>query len=718
MLSPVFLLSSAFATTHIFITNAFTTAPRCSRLIPTGVSMFESTGNKDNNINNDEENVENNKKWDDNIDYDKEWSTDNTIGGGGGDDDDDGGGGGGGIPDLSDISFGDTTDLLGIDLSLEPLSEIESEQLRLDARKIIEDAIDTGVNDIEALKKKMKRDLEVSRQAINLASDLEAIRESDLLMNKIDKLTQDFLKSSERSRTSTKLAAAASRAMEGTTKAKGLEVGTWGVLRGSAVLADDDIITDGNGLLGSVRNAIQKTTTTAMTTTDESKNTVQENRILIIADTKQDKLAKRLVPALLKEFDHEDTKIPGLIIDILSPTANIPLGAKDAACVIIFCTSLDQSDTLKKILDRLLRKTLATGGGKVGKPPTQLVGISTLGTERFESFPYSVQNFLGGKLEKRRSIEEVLMNTIRDRVTEPSLDYTIIKLKEGDFISAVEDSADFSLLPGDISNDATSIETAVNVIVQATAFQPSARNSTLSISGALPPSFFLETDSLSSYQFEELQEDFWRETFTCLDGPELWRSIVYDSLEKVGPTSERTDIADYYDGLVEYIQGWGSLLADSGKDLTTPIRADVTGVLDPSSMITPDTSRTILYQEGVRLLFLPSNTGARYMSRKEENDQEKDRQANGNESTTSPATTAIATRRISRDGGIDVLVEIVKNVSDRIGADGKIQGQQLRVRARRTNYAADAVIKELSETTIVKRLQDAVEVWKKNQNVL
>lgn len=108
------------------------------------------------------------------------------------------------------------------------------------------------------LKKKMKRDLEASRQAINLASDLEAIRESDLLMNKIDKLTQDFLKSSERSRTSTKLAAAASRAMEGTTKAKGLEVGTWGVLRGSAVLADDDIITDGNGLLGSVRNAIQK----------------------------------------------------------------------------------------------------------------------------------------------------------------------------------------------------------------------------------------------------------------------------------------------------------------------------------------------------------------------------------------------------------------------------------------------------------------------------
>jgi hypothetical protein len=50
MLSPVFLLSSALATTHIFITNAFTTAPRCSRLIPTGVSIHSRQQTKANSV--------------------------------------------------------------------------------------------------------------------------------------------------------------------------------------------------------------------------------------------------------------------------------------------------------------------------------------------------------------------------------------------------------------------------------------------------------------------------------------------------------------------------------------------------------------------------------------------------------------------------------------------------------------------------------------------
>jgi hypothetical protein len=37
----------------------------------------------------------------------------------------------------------------------------------------------------------------------------------------------------------------------------------------------------------------------------------------------------------------------------------------------------------------------------------------------------------------------------------------------------------------------------------------------------------------------------------------------------------------------------------------------------------------------------------------------------------------------------------------------------LRVRARRCNYADDAVIKELSEETILKRLKEAVQSWQK-----
>jgi len=660
-----------------------------------------------------------NETWDANVDYDKEWPGSN-------DNDESGSSRGSNsnsipdpgtswdaLPDLlnSDFLGNDPTELLGIDLSLEPLSAEDADRLRTDARKIVERAIDAGIDDIESLKKKMNRELEASRRATNFASDLEAQRQSELLMNKIDTLTGDFLKSSEKSRASTKLAAAANRAMEGTIKSKGLEVGTWGVLGGLTVIADDDITGgSGNGLLGSMGSAVREATIVSKDVVEEVVSTVQENRVLIIADMQQDKLAKQLVPALLEGFEREEENIPSLTIDVLSPTSNIPLGGNDAACVIFFLTGLNQPETLKKILDRLLRKVLGSGGGRVGTPPTQLVGISTLGTERFESFPYSVQNFLSGKLEKRRGIEEVLIKTVLNRASVPSLDYTIIKLKEGEFVSTSK--SDFSLCPGDVTDDATSIETAVQVIVQATAYQPSARNSTMSISGSLRSSFFLENDSISFKS--EKQKDFWRETFTCLDGPELWRTIVYDSeTDPSSESSEEIDIADYYDRLVEYVQEWGNFLALSGKGLTTPVRAVVNSELELSPMITPATSRTILNQEGVRLLFLPTKTGTNYMSREEESQRENDRERGAdNGSTSSPVTR----RKISRDGGIDVVVEILNSIDENNIDDG-LERRQLRVRARRSNYADDAVIKELSEKTIVKRLKDAVEVWKKNQNL-
>ena len=68
----------------------------------------------------------------------------------------------------------------------------------------------------------------------------------------------------------------------------------------------------------------------------------------------------------------KDKSIFNLKIDVLPPSsASMPLGGNDADCVIVFCTST-QPDALKKMLDRLLRKTIGTGGGKVGTPPTQL----------------------------------------------------------------------------------------------------------------------------------------------------------------------------------------------------------------------------------------------------------------------------------------------------------------------------------------------------------
>lgn len=282
----------------------------------------------------------------------------------------------------------------------------------------------------------------------------------------------------------------------------------------------------------------------------------------------------------------------------------------------------------------------------------------------------------------------------------PPLDYTIIKMKEGEFVQGGE-NADFSLLPGDVLDDATSIETATKVILQAVAYQPPARNSTMSLSGSLPTSVLAEQDPMS----EELekQDDFWRETFACLDGPELWRTVLLESEPSGGELSE--NIADYYDRLIEYLQEWADLLALSGKGLTTPVRAETNSGLDPTSMITPSTSRTLLYQDGVRLLFLPTNTGKNYISREEELRREQDGGAK--------STRNIKSRRMPKEGGIDVVVEIANTPS----IDGA-STQQLRVRARRTNYAEDAVVKELSETTIVKRLEEAIEVFKTDQELV
>jgi len=38
----------------------------------------------------------------------------------------------------------------------------------------------------------------------------------------------------------------------------------------------------------------------------------------------------------------------------------------------------------------------------------------------------------------------------------------------------------------------------------------------------------------------------------------------------------------------------------------------------------------------------------------------------------------------------------------------------IRVRAKRCNYADDAVIKELSEATILSRVKDSIQVWTKD----
>jgi len=61
--------------------------------------------------------------------------------------------------------------------------------------------------------------------------------------------------------------------------------------------------------------------------------------------------------------------------------------------------------------------------------------------------------------------------------------------------------------------------------------------------------------------------------------------------------------------------------------------------------------------------------------------------------------------RQKREGGIDILVEEVK-------AGNK---NELRVLAKRCNMDDNTTVKEMSEETILKRVREAVVVWKKQQ---
>ena len=177
---------------------------------------------------------------------------------------------------------------LGIDIGkmLEPLTPEEANELRAEASEMISDKVAQGVDDIEALREKLKKEVEKESKQRLMKSERDAAQASKRLLDKIDSMTSDFMSQSENMRKSTKLAAAADRANEG----KGVELGSWGSLGGVSVAT-------GGGLLGSVASSeatttssatSSSTTATTMSNDEESVETApKENRIIIIADPSQ-----------------------------------------------------------------------------------------------------------------------------------------------------------------------------------------------------------------------------------------------------------------------------------------------------------------------------------------------------------------------------------------------------------------------------------------------
>jgi len=586
----------------------------------------------------------------------------------------------------SNESFGSAPNLgINIGAQLEPLTPEQAAELIDEATESINTAFDERIGEIADLKSQVAKDFEKSKDAMRVASELRAAEQTDKLMSKIDRISNDFLDKNEELRMGTKMAAKADRAMSGS----GLEIGSWGKLGGMNVLtAAAGGMGVSGGLLGSVGAAnIAAATTESSIEVDTQVVGEDENRIMIICDDKDKNLQK--VFTQFENLLEEKFASSPVCIDKYSPSASIPMGGNNAKCCIVVSSSLSNGQSsMEKLLGRTLKRTLAPGGGKVSKPPSHIVVISPLGTERIEAFPYSMQNMMGGnKLKKAREVEEVAISTVKGRfiadASIPSLDYSIIhfgEIVEDEKIVNKKDGV-LDICEGDSLDGKVGIDAAANALLQTIALQPTARNSTLSVVGAIG---------------SDIVEEQWEDWFLRLDGPELWRSE-----HLTGDIVDGTVVDRKFEELASYINQWSDRFNNGAKGtgLTTPVTVSESRFLNDS-----DSPSNIRQKYGVRLEFKSTNTGAAYKSKSEE--KQLERQRSGGAPPPSSSSSSAFSRVQKKEGGIEIICEEI------VSKEGKVE---LRLRARRCNMDDATVIKEMSEQTILKRLDEAVEVWKKGQ---
>lgn len=554
---------------------------------------------------------------------------------------------------------------LGIDIGsqLNPLTPEQISSLQDEARQEVDRAFEKSMVDIESIKAESREDLENSLKEMRTKSDARVKAESEKLMGKIDSITQDFLSQNEKFSEESAIVLKADRAMA--ESGRGVDIGSWGTLNGVDVALTSTTVDSQSsmGLFGSVQGVDD-----ASTASQPSQNKI----LIVCGNDKQDAGIKRALDKfstlLASTFDQgfDDT----VLVDMYTPTSSIPLGGNGANTAIIVASSINGGSSCANILSTLLKQSFQKG--KVCKPPSHFVVISSLGTERIDKFPYSVKNFMGGKLTKQREVEETVINAVKGRKRDQvPLDYTIVKL--GDIIDddKVKGTDDFQINPGDSLDGEVGVDAVSKIILQAVAFQPSARNATFSIVGGMKEGISRD-------------ENFWSDGFLCLDGPELLRIDV-----ESGASDKETN--EKYEKLATFIEEWSKMFEGKAKGtgLTTPVTLRISKRL-------PD-NVCVLRRFGVRLEFKETNTGSAYFSKGEEASKER-QQGNYKTQYAEKNVDSIKPRRQNNQGGVEVIVE--QTVSG-----------GLRVRARRCNLDDSTVIKEISEETILKKIQSAVNSW-------
>jgi len=285
-------------------------------------------------------------------------------------------------------------------------------------------------------------------------------------------------------------------------------------------------------------------------------------------------------------------------------------------------------------------------------------------------------------------------------------DYTVIKFGElvddtevakknkGNLDSESHDHS-VTIRPGDSLDGAVGIQAAANVLLQTVAIQPNARNATMSVIGGMTTA--------------DGGNIMWEDAFLRMDGPELWRIEEKDLWNNGNGNEGDADRA--FATMTTYLEEWSAIFDNGamGTGLTTPVT-----VVSPKLKVFQGGDEDTLLPSirarwSLRLEFKATRTGSAYKSKSEEKQAERERNnistPRSSSSTSNSKEPAIKITKANKEGGVEILVEKTTRKDGLIG---------IRVRARRCNMSDFTVVKEISEETIVKRVQEALTAWKKS----
>jgi hypothetical protein len=172
----------------------------------------------------------------------------------------------------------------------------------------------------------------------------------------------------------------------------------------------------------------------------------------------------------------------------------------------------------------------------------------------------------------------------------------------------------------------------------------------------------------------------------------LTQQFLFGGLfEAKAETPDEGDLAKYsslpaekYAALSEYIRLWADLFEDESKQrmgLTTPVK------IFPSSSV----AEGVADSAGVRIVFQKTKTGDKYKSSKDEKAAESESDDDAPKKKKKDARL---------EGGVQVLVE-------------RLDTGDMVVRATRSDFDEDTMIKEMSEETILSELKRAMDVWRR-----